>query len=42
VVYLTLAAVLVGGYLLRRRAARDILPSAGEPELTPGEQQPSK
>jgi putative tricarboxylic transport membrane protein len=38
---LTLAAALVGGYLLRRRATRDILPSAA-PELEPGEQQPSK
>ena len=34
VVYLTLAAVLVGGYLLRRRAAREgILPEVGEHEI---------
>jgi putative tricarboxylic transport membrane protein len=34
VVYLTLAAMLVGGYLLRRRAAREgIEASAGEHEV---------
>ena len=33
-VYLTLAAALVGGYLLRRRAAREmVLPSAGDHEV---------
>jgi hypothetical protein len=41
-VYLTLAAALVGGYLLRRRAAREVLPSAGAAEVEPGAQQPSK
>jgi len=32
VVYLTLVTVLVGGYLLRRRAVRGILPAEGEHE----------
>jgi putative tricarboxylic transport membrane protein len=32
VVYLTLAAALVGGYLLRRRAVSEILPPADTPQ----------
>ena len=45
VVYVTLAAALVGGYLLRRRAVREVVaPAAGEPEVdaADGAQQPSK
>ena len=45
VVYVTLAAALVGGYLRRRRAVREVVaPAAGEPEVdaADGAQQPSK